>query len=327
MIVIDRVYGKNEIKDEVIIKIIKTKAMQRLKKINQAGSSQYVIPGRNVSRFEHSLGVFLLLKKLNASVEERIAGLIHDISHTAFSHVIDFVFSSKEQDFHEKFYKKIVLNSNIPSILSEYGIEIDKLLDLSKFSLLEKPLPNLCADRLDYFLRDMVMCEPHSLEKIDVFLNHLVVYDDEIVINNKNIARDMSISYLKTNEKIWANPFEVALFKILGDAIKIALDKNIITLSDLFTTDNEVYEKLKNSDDEDIVEKLSWLSSKTTVTQNEEDYDFYVKPKVRYIDPKVLLNGKLLRLSKIDREYKKIVKNFLDKSSEGFYIKLQKPNM
>lgn len=65
--------------------------MQRLK-----GISQFRIPDKyyfkdNYSRFEHSIGVMVLLGKLGASQEEQIAGLLHDVSHKAFSHVYDWV--------------------------------------------------------------------------------------------------------------------------------------------------------------------------------------------------------------------------------------------
>jgi HD superfamily phosphohydrolase len=33
----------------------------------------------------------LLVRRLGASLEEQIAALLHDVSHTAFSHVIDSV--------------------------------------------------------------------------------------------------------------------------------------------------------------------------------------------------------------------------------------------
>ena len=55
-----------------------------------------------MTRFEHSLGVFALLRRLRAPRREQVAGLLHDISHTAFSHAVDFVFTSEEQDHHEQ---------------------------------------------------------------------------------------------------------------------------------------------------------------------------------------------------------------------------------
>ena len=45
----------------------------------------------------------LLIKKLGGSVEEQIAGLLHDVSHTAFSHVIDYVFDNKMKVIMKKY--------------------------------------------------------------------------------------------------------------------------------------------------------------------------------------------------------------------------------
>ena len=56
----DRVYGTVTVKDPVLIMLINSKPVQRLKGINQAGASQYAIKGTNVSRYEHSVGVMIL---------------------------------------------------------------------------------------------------------------------------------------------------------------------------------------------------------------------------------------------------------------------------
>ena len=129
MIINDRVYGIVEINEPVLIELINSKPVQRLKGINQAGASQYAIKGKTVSRYEHSVGVMLLLKKLGASLEEQIAGLLHDIPHTAFSHTIDFVFPNKDHNFHERFHEKIIKESEIPEILERYGFVLERLLN------------------------------------------------------------------------------------------------------------------------------------------------------------------------------------------------------
>jgi len=82
----------------------------------------------------------LLLKKLGASLEEQIAGLLHDIPHTAFSHTIDFVFPNKDHNFHERFHEKIIKESEIPEILERYGFVLERLLNEHNFPLLEKKL-------------------------------------------------------------------------------------------------------------------------------------------------------------------------------------------
>lgn len=88
----------------------------------------------------HSVGVMLLIKKLGGSLEEQIVGLLHDVFHTAFSHVIDFVLENKEEDYHEKIYDSVVKNSEIPTILAKYNLNYeDILLDDTKWTLLEQP--------------------------------------------------------------------------------------------------------------------------------------------------------------------------------------------
>ena len=60
MIVQDRIYGKQEINDQVIIDLINTKAMQRLKGVNQYATFKWLNPDFNTTRYEHCLGVYFL---------------------------------------------------------------------------------------------------------------------------------------------------------------------------------------------------------------------------------------------------------------------------
>lgn len=154
MLIIDRVYGKIKITNPLIIELIKSSPMQRLKGINQSGGPVFLEPNRDITRYEHSIGVWYLLNKYGANLEEQVAGLLHDTPHTAFSHVIDFVFQSEDHTFHEKFMEKVILFSEIPTILKKYNINVGTILDKERFHLLDAELPDLSADRIDYFLRD-----------------------------------------------------------------------------------------------------------------------------------------------------------------------------
>ncbi|MGL5642811.1 MAG: HD domain-containing protein, partial [Paraclostridium sp.] len=88
--IVDYIYGEFELED-VLIELINCDAVQRLKYIHQVGATYLIKEELNVNRLEHSIGVMLLIRMLGGSLKEQIAGLLHDISHTAFSHVIDFV--------------------------------------------------------------------------------------------------------------------------------------------------------------------------------------------------------------------------------------------
>ena len=154
MIVNDAIYGKQKITDKAVLEIINTKAFQRLKGVKQAGITSYILKERKITRYEHCLGVYFLLRKFKASREEQIAGLLHDLPHTAFSHVADFVFSEGKESYHEKIHKKILADSGVLEILKKHGFKLERFFDDKNFKLLEQPAPDLCADRLDYFLRD-----------------------------------------------------------------------------------------------------------------------------------------------------------------------------
>lgn len=183
MIIKDYIYGEFEI-DDVLAEIIETPEIQRLKKIYQGGSSVLVNKHWDVTRYEHSIGTMLLIKMLNGNVEEQIAGLIHDISHTAFSHVVDRALDYKNEDYHEYLFENIVKNSNIPNILKTNGFNIERILDESNWSILEKKAPKLCADRIDYTLRDLYHYKKITKKEIKDFLNSLIFKDNEIMINS-----------------------------------------------------------------------------------------------------------------------------------------------
>jgi len=318
----DRVYGKTTVNEPVFIELINSKPIQRLKGINQAGASQYAIKGKTVSRYDHSIGVMILLEKLGASAEEQIAGLLHDAPHTAFSHVIDFVFKSDKQEFHEKFHEKIIKNSEIPSILREFGFDTNRIIDENNFPLLERSLPDLCADRIDYTLRDMVASDGFS-EKINRYLSSLAVKNNEIVISDKDTAMRLAEDYLYMDKQRWTRPLEVSLFQILADAIKIALEEKTLTQNDLFQDDLHVYSKLKNSGNKDILKKLAMINPNLKVIDNPRDYDFYTKAKVRFIDPKFLNpDNSLGRVTGNFPDLKKRIAEHTTQVKRGNFIKI-----
>src|SRR5665647_287743 len=127
MIYQDRIYGEVEINEPVILDLINSHELQRLKEIDQSGYFEPYHPGSKHTRFEHSMGVYLLLQKYGAPIEEQIAGLIHDVSHSAFSHAVDYALSEgseKEQSHQDNYFEEYVLQSSIPQILEKHGFDV-----------------------------------------------------------------------------------------------------------------------------------------------------------------------------------------------------------
>lgn len=317
----DKVYGGFELSEPVLMDLIKSKPLQRIKGVNQAGT-QLVKPHKKTTRYEHCVGVMLLLKNYGASLEEQIAGLLHDVPHTAFSHAIDFAVGDHEgQTFHENFKEKIILNSKIPQILEKYNIDIQKVLDEKKFSLLEQTLPALCADRIDYFLRDLVN-DFGRTNNVDYFLKHIIVHNGKFVMNNRGAAKKFSNLFMKMCLESWVDPLTLAAFNLLASAVRKALNSGKIIETDLFLTDKIFLKKLKSTKDPEILKPLRLLTPKLSISLSDKDYDFHSWGKPRYVDPPIYTNGKISTLSALDKNYAKKIVDFKHKVLKGSKIKI-----
>ena len=315
----DRVYGSFDITDSVILELLYTKPVLRLKHINQAGASQYLAPWKNVSRLEHSVGVMLLLRKYGADLTEQIAGLLHDLPHTAFSHVADFVYENPNHEYHEQFHSEFIDKTEIGEILQKHVIP-KTVAHPEHFLLLERNLPDLCADRIDYSLRDYFIWKK-DVVAIELILRDLVVHRKEFMFRTVDAAHVFSQNYLELDRTSWANPREVALYIIMAQAIRHALDKGILTNKDFFTDDELVYELLKTKGDAYIQKKLRFFTPAFRIEPaTKEDHHLFVKTKIRAVDPKVLAKGKIKRLSELVPGFKKELKAHQEAGKQGQYI-------
>lgn len=319
----DRIYGSFEIEEPVIIELLHSAPLRRLQRINQAGSSQYLFSWKDVTRFEHSVGVMLLLRKFKASLPEQIAGLLHDVPHTAFSHVIDFVFENEQHEFHELFHDQILKESEVYHILHKYRIP-QTVTQPENFSLLEKNIPDLCADRIDYALRDYFIWKKDK-QSVNAKIAGLEVHNNEFIFNNIYAAEAFSCDYLLTDRQSWSDPRESALYIVLAQAIRHALDKHILTIKNLFTDDVMVFDILQKKGDAYIQKKLAYLTPAFRIeAASREHHHLFVKTKVRFIDPNVLINGKLCRLSAISSKFKERLEAHRKIGNSGWYVFLYK---
>ena len=131
---IETFFGAIDVEEPVLLKLIKSPAMQRLKGIHQYGVAYYTTHREEYNRFNHSMGVFAVLRKNRASLEEQISGLLHDISHTVFSHVGDWVFGKEyqEDDYQSTIYKLYLSHSGIEEILLRHGYNVNGVLPKAK---------------------------------------------------------------------------------------------------------------------------------------------------------------------------------------------------
>ena len=304
MIYSDSVYGELTIESSILLDLMETKAMQRLHGVLQHGVTALIGITQPTTRFEHSIGVMELVRRLGGGIEEQIAALLHDVSHTAFSHVIDYVFQSHDsQGYHEEMKEPYIANSDIPAVLERFGYDWHILLHEEEFYLLERPAPELCADRLDYFLRDSLSLKLASITEVQDALKHLTVYDGRIVVDSMDVARWIGNTFIAADQASWANFREVGLYELAAIAIRRALKIGVLTEADIWTTDMQAWTRMHSSDDSELQSALRVVSPATTFLWDEATPTFRVSTKLRTLDPQILLEGQAQSLSKLDEVF------------------------
>ena len=152
------------------VKIIDSFPLQRLRFIKQLGISYLVFPSAQHSRFEHSLGTMELADKIYTSLglkDEklynlvRLAGLLHDIGHTPFSHTTEIFLGDKS---HEQIGERVLFEEGLVDILLRCGYtweDVQMLVNIAfrKTENFPKVITGeFGADRMDYLRRDAYFC-------------------------------------------------------------------------------------------------------------------------------------------------------------------------
>lgn len=310
----DSIYGMVEIQESLLKDLMKSEALQRLKGISQHGITALIGITPPFSRFDHSVGAMLLVRRLGASLDEQIAALLHDVSHTAFSHVIDFVFNDhNRQSYHEEKKSDFIAGTDIPKILGKYEKNWVEFMDEEKFKLLEQESPALCADRLDYFLRDLEFLGLANSDEIRATVESLAVRDGRIVVIDPDAARWMAYTFIETDRASWSNFREVGLYQLTAEAIKVASNLGIVDESDIWSSDNALWEKLCSAAHPDVKRYVDLITPGTRFTWDDENPVFRVATKIRSIDPLVSSGNSVKSLSDLDATFRRYRQEYMSK--------------
>ena len=198
------------------IALIETAEFLRLDRIQQLGFVSKVWPGAKHSRFEHSLGVYHLMRQALAALErgygaswvsedaKRTAGaaaLLHDVGHYPFSHAIEELGPPVRS--HEEVGRRIIEQGEIARVLeAHWGTSPARVANFinprgilaDEDRLLRGLLSGtLDVDKLDYLPRDARSCNvPYGGVDTPRLLDALRVAEVEgrsrIVVNEKGIS-------------------------------------------------------------------------------------------------------------------------------------------
>src|SRR5262245_48648901 len=157
----------------LIAKLVDAAEFQRLRRVRQLGLAHFAYQAAEHSRFTHSLGAFHLATRILAKLRTRysisdddqlavrVAALLHDVGHGAFSHVLESIL-----DFHhEDFTVEAVLSNEteIGKLLCLYSPDLaPRVAEIIRGTFRPMALAQLVSsqldvDRMDYLLRDSLM--------------------------------------------------------------------------------------------------------------------------------------------------------------------------
>jgi HD superfamily phosphohydrolase len=161
----DPVHGFISVPKTVLMDLIQTPEVQRLRRIRQLGVGHLVFPGAEHTRFNHALGAMALMQDALTNLsekgtpidpEERTAALavalLHDVGHGPFSHTLEHELI--EEFSHEDMSRVLLLdlNERMDGTLDTALAIFDDTYQRPFFHQLVSS--QLDMDRLDYLRRD-----------------------------------------------------------------------------------------------------------------------------------------------------------------------------
>lgn len=247
----DPVHGYIHIRDNLILQLIDTKEFQRLRRIRQLGTSAYIFHGAEHSRFNHSLGVYEITRRIinnfqrnYPSVEagdglwddnERLvtlcAALLHDIGHGPFSHTFESIFQTN----HEAVTQQIITSpeTEVHQVLLQMGPDFPNKVA----SVINKSYPNrqvvqiissqIDADRMDYLVRDAYYSGV-TYGKFDTtrILRVIRPYQGQIVFDftGMHAVEDYVISRYQMYMQVYFHPVARGMEEVLKNLLARARD-------------------------------------------------------------------------------------------------------
>lgn len=279
---IDPIYGNIPL-PQWLIEINDRPEIRRMMFIRQLGLKATIsFPGAIHTRYSHSLGTMHLAGRIAEILSQKAgktgkpniaqslrenkntimaAGLLHDIGHGPFSHVLDYPLKQISKTTHEKITAEIV-KTCFKSDLEKHSIPVDFVAEVIQNSrtphfqficgIINGPLD---ADKIDYILRDSYHVGLKYGFDVDVFTNEYVILGDDDDLSACQLGLEPSHEAIRTAEiylLIWKNLYDLVYYvansriaeKMLEKAILIAAEEP--TFKKLFT-ETEEYSKLTDS--------------------------------------------------------------------------------
>lgn len=327
-------------------KYIELPIMQRLSGIGLLCGTDWTSLYKNrffYSRLDHSVGVALIIWNFTKDKTQTIAGLLHDVSTTVFSHVSDFRKGDAltQTSTEEPTTKMILSDSALCKLLESDGIEPKDVVDYHIYPIADNEIPSLSADRLEYMYPSGL-----ALDGSWTFEEIAKTYNDLIILKNEENKEELGFKTIEMAE-LYCKKFCMIGHILQLNENKLSLQLLSQIMSKAVELDVLQEEDFMTLSESKIIEKIESFISKKTLSLEEQKFatmyntfrkmtkvehtnqklpeDEYfcvsLKVKQRYINPLVKVGSNSLqakRLSEVSDFANKLIKDFLEYEDTKF---------
>ncbi len=308
-----------------IDKYIKTKELQRLHGIGLFCGCDYTKLHSCkywYSRLDHSVACALMTWHFTKSKAQTLGALFHDLGTPTFSHCIDYLLNDfVNQESSEKQVEEIINNSDeIMKYLKEDGLEVDKVIDIDKYTIIENKGPKICVDRLEGIITTgLVWCHFWTINDIKE------IYDNITVLTNEENELEIGFKDLDVANMFFEGVFKYSMvlqknedkltMQFIADTLKTLIDNKIISFNDLYLLSEEnIIRIIKNNS---LTSKTWHIFENTTTIKRtslrpKNKYYISVNCKKRYVIPLVKKDNKVIRLNLISKQCEELLNQYLN---------------
>ncbi|MBQ8776153.1 MAG: hypothetical protein IJZ71_01560 [Treponema sp.] len=327
-------------------KYIELPIMQRLSGIGLLCGTDWTSLYKNrffYSRLDHSVGVALIIWNFTKDKTQTIAGLLHDVSTTVFSHASDFRKGDAltQTSTEEPTTKMILSDSALCKLLESDGIEPKDVVDYHIYPIADNEIPSLSADRLEYMYPSGL-----ALDGSWTFEEIAKTYNDLTILKNEENKEELGFKTIEMAE-LYCKKFCMIGHILQLNENKLSLQLLSQIMSKAVELDVLQEEDFMTLSESKIIEKIESFISKKTLSMEEQKFatmyntfrkmtkvehtnqklpeDEYfcvsLKVKQRYINPLVKVgtnSQQAKRLSEVSNFANKLIKDFLEYEDTKF---------
>lgn len=275
------------------------------------------------SRFDHSVGVALIIWNFTKDKAQTIAGLLHDVSTPAFSHVSDFrKGDALTQTATEDDNGSMLAGSKeLLACLKHDGLTLEEVNDYHRYPVADNEVPQLSADRLEYmFPSGAALAGTWSLTESFTLSEIRQIYNDLVLCQNEDGIVELGFKTLSIADLYYRRVLDIAMFlqknedkmamQFPASILNMAVELEILKESDFFELSEEeiisrLDELVKENPDATVEDALKEKNSVkklcvyfrtyrsfTSITRSKEQlpghYCVNLQVKKRYINPLVV---------------------------------------